>query len=171
MSIHENLVDIEKSITKLNRSGKYDGEKLSASLKHLTSQLEFFYCHLLSETKEDHETYYSIPLKPKEHQLAYFNIGRGFPKELMDGHYCYILKDLGYKSVVIPCTSIKNNDKPHKGYEMDINIKINGQNNKSRLQFTDIRTVDNQRLDLRKSFWEVTTSRSKILNEVKKILF
>ena len=38
--------------------------------------------------------------------MAYFNIGRGFPKELMDGHWCYILKDLGYKALVIPSTSI-----------------------------------------------------------------
>ena len=93
MSVHDNLVEISKSLENLEETGIYDVEKYSCSLKHLTNQLEYFYCHLVKEQGRDSEnTFYHLKLRPKIHQLAYFNIGRGFPKELMDGHWCYIFR-------------------------------------------------------------------------------
>ena len=100
MSVQENLLEISKSLENLEETGIYDVEKYSCSLKHLTNQLEYFYCHLVKEGGRDIDnTYYHLASRPMVHQLAYFNIGRGFPKELMDGHWCYVLKDLGYNSV------------------------------------------------------------------------
>lgn len=172
MSVQSNLLEIEKSLEKLEETGIYDVEKYSHSLLHLTSQLEYFYCHLVKEGSGDIDTtYYRIAKRPKVHQLAYFNIGRGFPKELMDGHWCYILKDLGYKMVVIPCTSIKGT-KVNPEFELDIKIKMSEDKiSHSRIQLSDIRSVDMQRLDLRKPFYEVLTDQKEILSFVEEKLF
>ena len=107
MSIENNLIEMNKSLQRLEKSGIYDVEKYSYALLHQTNQLEYFYCQLVKDGECDH-TFYRVHKRPHVHNLAYFNIGRGFPKELMDGHWCYVLKDLGYKMLVIPCTSIKN---------------------------------------------------------------
>ena len=101
MSVYDDLFEIGRSLDHIEKTGMYDVEKYSCSLKHLTSQLEYFYCHLVPNgTGQSSSTFYHLHYRPKVHELAYFNIGRGFPKELMDGHWCYILKDLGYKMLV-----------------------------------------------------------------------
>lgn len=170
MSVHDNLLQISKSLENLQATGLYDVEKYSCSLKHLTTQLEYFYCHLVKEQGRDSEnTFYHLKLRPKIHQLAYFNIGRGFPKELMDGHWCYILKDLGYKMLIIPCTSLKGNC-CNPGFELDIDIEMGGTRTKSRLQLSEIRCVDMQRLDLRKPFCNVLTKRIEIMDFVEECL-
>lgn len=170
MSVHDNLVEISKSLENLEETGIYDVEKYSCSLKHLTNQLEYFYCHLVKEQGKDIEnTFYHLRLRPKIHQLAYFNIGRGFPKELMDGHWCYVLKDMGYKMLIIPCTSLKGTN-CNPGFELDIDVIMGNVKTRSRLQLSEIRCVDMQRLDLRKSFCNVITSRSEIVNYVEEHL-
>ena len=173
MSVHDNLVEISKSLENLEETGIYDVEKYSCSLKHLTNQLEYFYCHLVKEQGRDSEnTFYHLKLRPKIHQLAYFNIGRGFPKELMDGHWCYVLKDMGYKMLVVPCTSIKKDSTPvNPLFEKDIKIKTDTHITYCRIQLSDIRSVDIQRLDLRKSFYQVLTSREEIMAFIEKNLF
>lgn len=171
MSVQSNLKEIGKSLENLEKTGIYDVEKYSHSLLHLTSQLEYFYCHLVKDNGGTSDnTYYRIAHRPKVHQLAYFNIGRGFPKELMDGHWCYILKDLGYKMLVVPCTSLKGAP-CNPEYEMDIKIKMNGQISMSRIQLSDLRTVDNQRLDLRKPFCDVLTDEKEIKEFIENHLF
>lgn len=166
MSVENNLLEIEKSLERLEESGMYDVEKYSHSLMHLTSQLEYFYCHLVKDGGGNSDTtYYRVNKRPKVHQLAYFNIGRGFPKELMDGHWCYILKDLGYKMLVLPCTSIKGTI-CNPEFEMDIKIKIGSNSSESRIQLSDIRSIDMQRLDLRKPFCEVVTDQKEIIDFV-----
>ncbi len=173
MSVNKDLYEISKSLANIKETGMYDVEKYCCSLLHLTSQLEYFYCHLVPKGSGDStNTYYRIHQRPKEHQMAYFNIGRGFPKELMDGHWCYVLKDLGYKALVIPSTSIKNYSKPcHPQFEMDIEIDYEGKKLHSRVQLSDIRSVDFQRLDLRKPFCNVYTSRDLICKFVKENIF
>ncbi len=170
MSIQTDLKVIEQSLNKLSKTGIYDVEKFGYSLVHLTSQLEYFYCNLVKAGSCSDNTYYRINKRPKEHQLAYFNIGRGFPKELMDGHWCYIVKDLGYKMLVIPCTSIKTGI-CNPEFEKDIKIKMGNEYTKSRIQLSDIRAIDMQRLDLRKDFCQVITSHDEILQFIKKSLF
>lgn len=166
MSIYEDLFEVGKSLSNIEKTGIYDVEKYCCSIKHLTNQLEYFYCHLVPEgAKTTDGTFYHLQKRPAEHQLAYFNIGRGFPKELMDGHWCYVLKDLGYKMLVIPSTSVKTNSKKcHPNFEMDIEIIMNGKDSLSRIQLSDIRSIDVQRLDLRKDFCEVKTPRKQIID-------
>lgn len=105
--------------------------------------------------------------------MAYFNIGRGFPKELMDGHWCYIVKDLGYKMLIIPCTSIKKESSPlNPHFEKDLTvIDDHGMITHSRMQLTDLRTVDIQRLDCRKPFYTVCDDREEIRNFIIEHLF
>ena len=171
MSLESNLMEMSKSLVKLQESGNYDVEKYSYALLHQTSQLEYFYCQLVKDGDCD-QTYYHVNRRPKVHELAYFNIGRGFPKELMDGHWCYVLKDLGYKMLVIPSTSVKSDSKEcHPNFEMDIDVLMNRKVVKSRIQLSDIRAIDVQRLDLRKSFCNVLSSRSEIIEFAKRNLF
>ena len=168
MSIQNNLIEMSKSLKKLEQSGIYDVEKYSYALLHQTSQLEYFYCHLVKDG-DCNQTYYHVHKRPHIHQLAYFNIGRGFPKELMDGHWCYILKDLGYKMLIIPCTSLKGNS-CNPGFELDIDVMMENVKTKSRLQLSEIRCVDMQRLDLRKPFCNVLSTRKEIINYVEEHL-
>lgn len=171
MSVEKNMNEMKKSLKCLEKAKIYDVEKYTCSLLHQTKQLEYFYCHLVKdhEAKCD-DTFYYVVNRPKENQMAYFNIGRGFPKELMDGHWCYILKDFGYKMVVIPCTSIKENE-CNSDFEKDIFVIMYNKKTKSRLQISDIRTVDIQRLDLRKPFCQVLTDKNEIIAFVKNRLF
>lgn len=162
MIIEDNLQEMSKSLIELEKTGIYDVEKFSYSLLHQAKQLEYFYCHLVKDGNCD-ETYYYVKKRPKIHTLAYFNIGRGFPKELMDGHWCYVLKDLGYKMLVIPCTSIKEDStNANPEYEMDIDIMMYHKKNHCRIQLSDIRSVDIQRIDLRKPFLKVLTDKNTI---------
>ena len=140
----------------------YDVEKYTYSLLHQTRQLEYFYCQLVEEENpEPDQTYYHVSRRPMVHQMAYFNIGRGFPKELMDGHWCYVLKDFGSKMLVIPCTSIKEDSPEATEYELDIRAKIRKYPIRSRMQLSDMRVVDLQRLDIRKRFCNVITDKKK----------
>ena len=171
MTIENNLLEMSKSLVELEKSGIYDVEKFSYALLHQTKQLEYFYCHLVKDGNCD-ETFYHINKRPHIHQLAYFNIGRGFPKELMDGHWCYVLKDLGYKMLVIPCTSIKETSThANPQYELDIEVMAYHQKTYSRIQLSDIRSIDIQRIDLRKLFYEVLTPKEEIDEFIHKNLF
>ena len=171
MSLQSNLMEMSKSLMKLQESGKYDVEKYSYALLHQTSQLEYFYCQLVKDGDCD-QTYYHVNRRPKVHELAYFNIGRGFPKELMDGHWCYILKDMGYKMLVIPCTSIKkDSSEANPLFEKDIQINTDKTITKCRIQLSDIRSVDIQRLDLRKPIYSVLSDFDDIKQFVRENLF
>lgn len=167
-----NIEELKNYLNKLDESGSYDAEKYSRSLLHQTSQLSYFYCSLVKDGSPS-DTYYHVHKRPKEHQMAYFNIGRGFPKELMDGHWCYIVKDLGYKMLIIPCTSIKKESSPlNPHFEKDLTvIDDHGMITHSRMQLTDLRTVDIQRLDCRKPFYTVCDDREEIRNFIIEHLF
>lgn len=167
-----NIEELKNYLNKLDESGLYDAEKYSRSLLHQTSQLSYFYCSLVKDGSPS-DTYYHVHKRPKEHQMAYFNIGRGVPKELMDGHWCYIVKDLGYKMLIIPCTSIKKESSPlNPHFEKDLTvIDDHGLITHSRMQLTDLRTVDIQRLDCRKPFYTVCDDREEIRNFIIEHLF
>lgn len=148
------------SLKRLYEESDYDALTYVHSLLEQTHQLCFFYCFLENQSDED-EVFYSLKKRPKRYQLAYFNIGRGFPKELCDGHWCYVYHDYGVKMFVIPCTSIKD-DSPASHFEMDIKIERFRGADYVRLQFGDARMVDVQRLDIRKEFVEVLESSKEI---------
>ncbi len=173
MSYKKDLLELDRVLTKLDADSNYDVNKFSFSILHLATQLEYFYTTLVPlGTNDEKTTVYKIVNRPREHTLAYFNIGRGFPKELMDGHWCYVLKDFGYKMLVIPSTSIKDTfELCNPCFEYDIELIGNDKIKKSRLQLSDMRGVDMQRLDLRKPIIDVNTSRDKIVEFVLKNLF
>ena len=170
MSIENSLKELEKSIKRLDESGLYDAEKYCCALVHQTFQLEYFYCYLAKDGNTS-QTFYHVYKRPGMHQLAYFNIGRGFPKELMDGHWCYVLKDMGYKMLVIPCTSIKkDSSKVNPNFEKDIQFYMDDHIDQCRIQLSDIRAIDIQRLDLRKPFYRVLTPKEEVHSFVKRNL-
>ncbi len=143
-------------IKRLYEESEYDVETYVHSLVEQTHQLCFFHIYLTQHTDKK-EVFYNLKRRPRRYQLAYFNIGRGFPKELCDGHWCYVYNDYGLKMNIIPCTSIKD-DSPASPYEMDIAIKTFRGADTVRLQLADSRMVDVQRLDIRKEFVDVLES-------------
>lgn len=64
--------------------------------------------------------------------------------------------------LVVPCTSIKSSV-CNPEFEMDIKIKMGNEYTSSRIQLSDIRSIDMQRLDLRKPFCEVLTDKQDIV--------
>ncbi len=160
MSIKYNLDKMYQLLKSLSTSG-YDVDKYSYSLLQQTKQLEYYYCYIMNENDK---AYFNIWKIPHFHQLAYFNIGRGFPKEMMDGHWCYVVKNMGGKMLVIPCTSIKNPYKIYSPYEKNIQVRIDEATISCTLHLSDIRAIDIQRIDLRKPIYQVITSRKEIIN-------
>ena len=164
-------VKLHDSLERMKKRGNYDVDKYFQSLLHEVGELEYFYCDLVKDGNGD-DYYYPIFKRPRKHTLVYCNIGRGFPKELHDGHFCYILKDMGYKAIVIPCTSIKNNSHPaNSKFELDIEVIKDHKRTKSRMQLSDIRCIDLQRIDTRKEVLEVVTDEKIIRQFVYKNIF
>ena len=74
--------------------------------------------------------------------------------------------------LVIPCTSIKKDSTPaNPTFEKDIKIKTNTHITQSRIQLSDIRSIDIQRLDLRKPFYQVLTPKTEVMEFIHKNLF
>lgn len=81
MSVEYNMDEMKKIIKNLKETECYDVEKYTYSLLHQTRQLEYFYCQLVEEENpEPDQTYYHVSRRSMVHQMAYFNIGRGFLK-------------------------------------------------------------------------------------------
>ena len=156
-----------ENLNKIKKLKNYDGEKFIYSLYHLTSQLLYFYETLAKGGNAEKINYLRKNVN-YEHKLVYVNIGRGFPKELMDGHWCYVIKDMGTKLLVIPSTSIKADTIIKEDYHLV--IESEDKNHKqyiSRLSLTDIRSIDVQRIDLRKEVRKVKTNKNYIIKYVK----
>ena len=151
---------------------QYDKKGFILDLKSQVVQLNKFFTELVPQQGGDaSETYFTPTIRPKINQVAYFNLGHGFPKELFGGHYCYILKEFNTKMLVVPTTSVKHNSKKtNKDYEIDINIKDFKNGYDTRLQVSDVRCVDLQRLYLKKGIFDVITNQKDIVNELKRII-
>ncbi|MBQ8913038.1 MAG: hypothetical protein IJ054_03215 [Lachnospiraceae bacterium] len=168
--INKKMGLIKKNIKSLNNN--YDSTKLVDEIDKWISSLNFFY-NTLCGNKEPTKVIYNIPSskRPKEGQMAYIRLGRGYPKELHDDHWCYILKDCGIKFLIIPSTSIKQSSgKCNPKYEMDIIDKT--PNGKSRLSFSDIRSIDSMRLitSISPNIYDVVTSRDEIINKFQELM-
>lgn len=170
MKTSKRIAEINKKLE--NIKNYKDVEGFLIDLDYQIGQLAFFYDQVVPRhTGEASTTIYWPKYLPREHQIAYFNLTRGFPKELYGGHWCYVYKYFKNKVVIIPTTSIKATSlKEDKMFHLD--IKVNGFTNQelSRLQLSDIRTVDIQRLYEAKGFYNVVTKREVIVRRVKKIL-
>ena len=141
-------------------------------LNYHVGQIKYFYDELTpSQTGDPSTTFYRPKQLPKVNQIAYFNLTRGFPKELYGGHWCYIFKYFKTKFVIIPTTSVKLDSLPvDREFQMDIEVKDFTNHNITRLQIGDMRTVDIQRLYPAKGFYDVVTDHELITDTVSKIL-
>lgn len=167
--IDQKMGFVKKTLKSLQH---YDNPvKLAIEIDNWIRELAFFYNELVSDGDNPSKVYYRINAskRPHEGQIAYINLRRGYPKEAMDGHWCYILKDYGSKYIVIPSTSIKKDSSPcNPDCEMD--ILDNTSNGISRLHFADTRSIDAMRVNTKKqpNFYDVKTPRKDIINNFSK---
>lgn len=164
-NIYKIMWGICRQLEILQSTDRYDVDAFLYSLSYQVKQLNYFYKDLIDkqDSKDANKTYYNLSPNPSEHQLIYVNLCRGFPKELYDGHWCYLLKNCGTKLLVIPTTSIKDSSSMSEAkYYFDISEEGGG---KSRLRFDEIRMVDKMRVAVKdKPYRNVTTDR-KIIEE------
>lgn len=188
MNINEKMNEIAnrlneiKNIPYRDRKKKdYDKSGFVFDLDYTVSQLAYFFDKTVpSQSGCPNSSYYFLKkLEPNEHQIAYINLTRGFPKELFGGHYCYILKKFNDKYIVIPTTSVDDEVTDIKqDFEINIQIKNFINNKVSRLNVSNIKSIDIQRIyqfdnmfEKEKGIFDVLTDRSEIIKEIKKILF
>jgi len=166
-NIYKEMWILSEKIEKLSLTGRYDVDMLLSSLHTQLDQLNYFYDYLVSSSpdKDPNKTFYSLKTNPKEHQLIYVVLGRGYPKELFDAHWCYLLKYCGTKLLVIPTTSIKTtSSSEEKKYYSDI---YEESGNICRLRFDEMRTIDKMRVITYKPFKDIKTDRSEIEESLK----
>jgi hypothetical protein len=148
----------------------YDVNSFLSSMVRTATGLQFFHERCLIQNKKPHEMVYHPKEIAQENQVVFVDLGRGFPKETFDGHWCYILRNFGVKALVIPTTSVKDNSKPNPNFEIDILIKDFGKNDcLSRLHVDDLRAIDIQRIDDRKPFYNLVTNKEYIVSEINRI--
>ncbi len=168
LNIYKEFWSLANQANDLAQTGNYDVDMLISAWKHQLTASNFFYGTLVGKepTHDANKTYYALKTEPKEHQLIYTQIGRGYSKELFDPHWCYILKHCGTKFIVIPVTSIKpDSSTPVVPYEYD--IEENG-GIKARMHLDDIRCVDKMRVIESKGYISVVTKREDIEAAVEK---
>ena len=158
----------------------YDKKGFIYDIEYTLGQLEYFFDTIVpSQGGTPNSSYYYLKkLDPKEHQIAYVNLTRGFPKELFGGHYCYIFKKFKDKYVVIPTTSVDDPEADKiQNFEIEIDIK-NFHNDKiTRLNVSNIRAIDIQSIyqpspvfESEKGIFDVLTDRDKINKKIVEIL-
>lgn len=166
--IADKLISIENLPLRDPNKKAYDKTGFIYDLEYLVDQIKHFYDVIVPEQGcVDNPTKARYPLynRPKEHQLAYFNLTMGFPKELFGGHLCYVLKDLSSKYLVIPTTSVKQGREKNK-FEIEIEVIDYINDDETRLKVAEMRCVDKQRLYSDKNFYNLKTDKQKIINEI-----
>ena len=164
------FIQVPSSDKKIRRRQNYDDPvKLAKEIDNWVKDISFFYDKLVPDGVDPSKTFYRIDpsRRPKEGQIAYINLRRGYPKEARDGHWCYILKDYGSKYVVIPSTSIKGYSSAcNSTCEMD--ILDDTPNGISRLHFSDIRSIDVMRVNTKvtPNLYDVRTPRKEIMDDL-----
>lgn len=152
----------------LAETENYDVDMLISAWKHQLTESNFFYGKLVKKepNQDANKTYFSLKKEPKEHQLVYTQIGRGYPKELFDPHWCYVLKHCGTKLIVIPVTSIKpDSSNPVVPYEYDIE---EDSGIKARMHLDDMRCIDKMRIIEKRGYISVITKREDIEKAVER---
>lgn len=162
LNIYKEFWNLANQANDLAQTDNYDVDMLISAWKHQLTASNFFYGTLVAKepNHDANKTYYSLKTEPKEHQLVYCQIGRGYSKELFDPHWCYLLKHCGTKLIVVPVTSIKQNSGTLTvPYEYDI---VEDNHIKARMHFDDIRCVDKMRVFEKKGYINIITSRTEI---------
>lgn len=161
---------IESELEKLKALNRYDVDMILNAWRFQVRQLNFFYCNLVNQTQSKHanDAFFNLSREPKLYQLIYVHLGRGFPKELYDGHWCYYYKNCKTKYLVIPVTSIKSNSSmAQDGLHLDIE---ESDGTMCRLRFDEMRTIDKMRIDERKGYIDIKTDCDIINAEIESFL-
>lgn len=167
LNIYKEFWSMANKAERIAQNNNYDVDMLISAWQHQLTETEFFYCKLTKD-KDPNDTYFRLKREPKEHQLIYVELGRGYSKELYDAHWCYLLKHCKTKYFVIPVTSIKSNSSTPDGlFEMDIveESKMIG-----RLHFDEARCIDKMRVIEKKDYINVETPRMEIEEAFKNFL-
>jgi len=168
MSVDFNM---QKITSKLKSIKKYDIEGFVYDLSGMVHQLWFFHNKLIPEEDENgDDTFYTPTPAPKINQLAYFNLGHGYPKELYGGHWCYIINEFKTKYLIIPTTSLKDG-KLIKESNFPIEIKDFENDSVTVARVEEIRTIDKMRIFRGKPFYDILTSKEEIISKINENMY
>ena len=168
-SFNQKLDRLQDQIRNLDEV--YDAQTYLEALLHQTGQLDYFY-----RNYEPNDVYRLGGRRPEKGEVAYFNLDAGFPKELQGGHWCYVLNDMNSKMLVVPLCSVKaemlqTGAVVHNKYIEYVNLTFgNGISTVSKMSYSDMRSIDIQRIDLRKPFARIDRCRQDIVDKVLHIL-
>lgn len=161
--VNNRLNAIGNTLRNIDNSSIVEG--FVEELFYWVQRLEFFYNTMVPQQGGNpSKTYYSLTDPAIEGKIAYVNLGRGYPKETFDGHYCYVLKDVGSKIIVIPFTSLKETSgEPVEPYEVDVLIPtINSptfnpvkMHYNHRVHLDEIRSLDKMRVKESKGYYDI----------------
>ncbi len=179
MSLYDDMCLVVKKFCNITNmpynayNKQYDKIGFYYDFKQHVDELDKFFNELVPQQGgKPAETHYTPKVNLKVHQLAYFNLGHGYPKELFGGHHCYIVKLFKTKVLVIPTTSVKKDSKAlNSDYGIDIKVKGFSNDLVTRLQVSDIKCIDTQRLYLKKGIFDVETDKRYIFDEIDRIIF
>lgn len=172
----QNLESFDQKLERLkelirNLDEVYDAQTYLGALLHQTGQMDYFY-----RNYDPNDVYRLGGRRPEEGEVAYFNLDAGFPKELQGGHWCYILSDMKSKMLVIPMCSVKaemlqSGTVTHNKYIEYVNLTFeNGISTVSKMSYSDMRSIDIQRIDLRKPFARIDRCRQDIADKAANIM-
>jgi hypothetical protein len=171
MGIDDDLNNISILIKGLKN---YDVNGLVKELKGWIEDLNYFYNVLVHVGDDPSKVNYHIASskKPLVGEVALFKLRRGYPKELYNTHWCYVLKDTGNSFIVIPTTSVKKGSNHCDGrFEMDIKLVGFINDSITRMQITQIRSVDYARvLTVPNNRYKVETKYDDIIKQITKVL-
>jgi len=169
-NIYKEMWKISLKMDDLKLTNLFDVDQMLSALNHQLDQLNYFYCNLVQkqDNKDPNKTYYNLKTTPKKHQLIYVSLGRGYPKELFDGHWCYVVKDCGTKLLIIPTTSLKENSSTEEqDYYFDIKETAG---NICRLRIDEIRVIDKMRVVQYKGYRDISTDRNEVEERIMNFL-
>lgn len=153
---------MDENIEYLKNYGE-NTDKMKSSFRHLVENIKFQ--REMSEIQGKQISVYPRNMDDiSVGDMVYVQLEVNYPNELWYGHWCYVLKDVGSKMLVVPCTSVKQ--KENDKYTIVIDTVISGEVTKSRMSLTDIRFIDKQRIDQRKLVGKVLTPKSIIRKRV-----
>lgn len=95
-------------------------ENLKCAYEHMKKEWDFYW----EQSKGNPRWKCNLPREIQEGDMVYVQLDVGFPCEMCFGHWCYIVKDIPGKLLVIPSTSVK--DSCPAPTEMDISVIIHG---------------------------------------------
>lgn len=154
--IQDNWDNIYKQLHNIKN---FNPDSFIKNTQYLVDQIYFFNNRVaMNQTGDPSTSYFKPKSIPNIGQIAYFNLTDGFPKELKGGHWCYVVQRMKGKFLIIPCTSIKNELKEaDTDYQLDIELENFPNSRGTRLQLSDMRSIDAQRLYSNKGFYNVVT--------------